>query len=86
MNSLRTSWSGPSLSMSASTVFCTEHANLGFANGDLGDATGLRDLLERALAFNEREYGPVYREVASKFTSLGLAYGDLGDSLGSGTS
>merc|ERR1719254_150537 len=54
-------------------------AALGNAYGDLGDAARQRDLLERALAIDEREYGPDHREVAITLTSLGNACGDLGD-------
>ena len=36
----------------------------GNAYGTLGDAERKRDLLERALAIKEREYGPEHREMA----------------------
>ena len=42
------------------------------------DAERHRDLLERALAIDEREYGPEHREVAKTLVNLGNAYGDLG--------
>mgnify|MGYP001322658050 CR=1 FL=1 len=40
---------------------------------------GVLKLLERALAIQEREYGPDHREVAVTLTNLGNAYGALGD-------
>ena len=53
--------------------------NLGSAYGALGDVAKARDLLERALAIKEREYGPEHRAVASTLANLGDAYGRLGD-------
>ena len=53
--------------------------NLGDAYRYLGDAAKSRDLLERALAIDEREYGPDHREVAITLVSLGNAYGSLGN-------
>ena len=38
-----------------------------------------RDVLERALAIKEREYGREHRELAPTLTNLGNAYGALGD-------
>ena len=48
-------------------------ASLGGAYGALGDAARKRDLLERALAIELREFGPEHREVAVTLTSLGNA-------------
>ena len=45
----------------------------------LRDYAKQRNLLERALAINERAYGRDHAEVASTLTNLGNAYGDLGD-------
>ena len=53
--------------------------NLGNAYGDLGDAAKQRELLERALAIKEREYGREHREVAPTVFTLGIAYRALGD-------
>ena len=41
-------------------------ANLGNAYGTLGDAARQRDFLERALAVEERVYGPDHREVRAR--------------------
>ena len=54
-------------------------ANLGFAYSSSGDANRARELLERALAIDERAYGADHAEVAVTLTNLGAAYGDLGD-------
>merc|ERR1712050_825501 len=54
---------------------------LGIAYAGLGDAAKERDLLQRALAIQEREYGPEHREVAATLADLGKAYGDLGDAV-----
>ena len=43
------------------------------------DAEKMRDLVERALVINEREYGSDHRLVAPTLTNLGIAYGALGD-------
>ena len=40
-------------------------ANLGNAYGDMGDAAKLRQLLERILAIEEREYGSFHCLIAS---------------------
>ena len=50
-----------------------------FANayGDIGDAAWKRNLLERALAIQEREYGPEHCNVSITVTNLGNAYGAL---------
>ena len=39
----------------------------------------MRDLLEKALRVQEREYGAEHRLVATTLTNLGIADGDLGD-------
>ena len=52
---------------------------LGTAHGDLGDAAKKRELVERALAIQEREYGRDHLKVAYTLMNLGNAYGDLGD-------
>ena len=39
----------------------------------------MRDLLEKALRIQEREYGAEHRLVATTLTNLGSAYWDLGD-------
>ena len=49
--------------------------SFGNAYGSLGDAARKRDLLVRALAIKEREYGPEHRTVAITLTSLSNAYG-----------
>ena len=38
-----------------------------------------RDVLERALAINERAYGRDHAQVAITLVQLGIAYGNLGD-------
>ena len=53
---------------------------LGNAYGDLGDNAKKRDVLERALAIKEREYGRDHVKLAMVLGNLGIAYGDLGDS------
>ena len=53
--------------------------DLGNAYGDLGDPAKQRDMLERALAIEERAYGRDHTSVAATLTNLGNAYGDLGD-------
>ncbi len=53
--------------------------NLGNAYGSLGDTQKKRDLLERALAIEERHYGLDHPNVAIILTNLGNAYGSLGD-------
>ena len=52
--------------------------NLGVAYGYLGDHAKKRDVLERALAINERAYGRDHTSVATTLTNLGVAYGYLG--------
>ena len=47
--------------------------------GDLGDPQKQKELLERALAIQEKHYGPDHFEVAITLVNLGNAYGDLGD-------
>eukprot|EP00971_Amphidinium_carterae_P303579 6032177-Amphidinium_carterae.1 len=57
-------------------------ANLGAAYGSLGDASKMRDHLERALRMKESHYGPEHPdgpEVAIMLANLGVAYGFLGD-------
>ncbi|NCD20159.1 MAG: tetratricopeptide repeat protein, partial [Actinobacteria bacterium] len=44
--------------------------NLGGAWGELGQAGRAKDLLERALAIEEREYGPDHVEVARTLVNL----------------
>ena len=53
--------------------------NLGNAYGQLGNPSKQRDLLKRALAIFEREYGRESTEVAKTLGNLGNAYGKLGD-------
>ena len=53
--------------------------NLGKVYGDLENDAKSRELLERALAIFEREYGRDHVQVAKTLTNLGIAYGDLGD-------
>ena len=53
--------------------------NLGIAHEKLGNAEKQRELLERALAILEREYGSDHREVAIILTNLGIAHGKLGN-------
>ncbi|KAH8070286.1 hypothetical protein JL720_11847 [Aureococcus anophagefferens] len=77
-----TSSSARSRSTSASTAATTWPTplhNLGNAYVDLGDDAKSRELLERALAIKEREYGCDHESVAKTLTNLGNAYGDLGD-------
>jgi len=45
----------------------------------LGDYAKARDIMERALAIDERTYGRDHVNVAFSLGSLGLAYGELGD-------
>eukprot|EP00971_Amphidinium_carterae_P250100 4964872-Amphidinium_carterae.1 len=54
-------------------------ANLGTACGQLGDASKMRDYLERSLRTLEAHYGPDHNIIAMKLRSLGNAYGALGD-------
>ena len=56
-----------------------KRGNLGNAYGDLGDHAKQRDMLERALAIEERAYGRDHPDVAITLGNLGGAYGDLGD-------
>jgi Tfp pilus assembly protein PilF len=35
--------------------------------------------LQRALAINEKHYGPYHLEVAITLTNLGVSYGDMGN-------
>ena len=53
--------------------------NLGTAYGKLGENAKARDVLERALAINERTYGRDHPNVAITLMNLGVAYGQLGD-------
>jgi len=53
--------------------------NLGIAYGDLGDNAKKRDVLVRALAIEEREFGRDHVESANTLANLGNAHGDLGD-------
>merc|ERR1712164_201547 len=54
-------------------------SHLGSALGSLGDYQKQKELLERALSIQEREYGPEHVRVAVTSGSLGNAFGDLGD-------
>ena len=45
--------------------------NLGLAYGDLGNAEKARELLERALAMDERKYGPDHCKVAMNLANVG---------------
>ena len=49
--------------------------NLGNAYGALGDPAKSRDVLERALAIEERAYGRDHTNVAFTLWNLGIAYG-----------
>ena len=49
------------------------------ALGDLGDYAKARDVLERALAINERTYGPDHVELGITLWNLAMAHGRLGD-------
>merc|ERR1719473_2501610 len=49
--------------------------NLGNSYGSLGDVEKKKELLERALAIQEREYGPGHREVATTLPILGTLIG-----------
>ena len=40
-----------------------------------------KELLERALRIEEKEYGPSHREVAKTLANLGNAHGALGDAV-----
>ena len=55
--------------------------NLGNAYGDLGDHAKKRDMLERALAIEERAYGPDHVELAITLWNLAEANGNLGDTV-----
>jgi len=52
---------------------------LGTAYGELGDAHRQKELLERALAIEERDLGPDHCEISVTLTNLGNACGELGD-------
>ena len=45
----------------------------------MGDTARKKALLERALAIEERHYGPEHPQVATTLANLGNAYGALGD-------
>ena len=49
------------------------------ALGDLGDYAKQRDMLERALAIDERAYGRDHANVAFSLANLGVLCRDLGD-------
>ena len=51
----------------------------GSAYGELGDPAKARDMLERALAIQERAYGPDHIEIAPALFSLGKVHVALGD-------
>eukprot|EP00971_Amphidinium_carterae_P169293 3354171-Amphidinium_carterae.1 len=53
--------------------------NLGHAYGALGDASKMRDYLERALWIQEALYGPDHPVLAQIVGNLGNAYGAFGD-------
>ena len=53
--------------------------NLGNAYGRLGDHTKARDVLERALAIEERAYDRDHARVGITLGNLGNAHGALGD-------
>ena len=52
--------------------------NLGNAEGDLGNTSRQRELLERALKIDEGFYGQDHTEVAKTLTNLGIAECELG--------
>ena len=52
--------------------------NLGIAYGNLGDDQKKRELLERSLKIDERQYGPDHPEVVITLMNLGNAYLSLG--------
>ena len=51
----------------------------GSAYGELGDDAKSRDVLERALAIEERAYGPDHIEIAPALFNLGSLHEDLGE-------
>ena len=51
----------------------------GSAYGELGDPAKARDMLERALAIQERAYGPDHIEIAPALFNLGQVHEDLGE-------
>jgi tetratricopeptide (TPR) repeat protein len=56
--------------------------NLGGVLQDLGERVGARAAFERALAIDERVYGPEHPEVARDVNNLGRVLQDLGDLAG----
>ena len=56
-----------------------DYENLGDAYVGLGDYANARDVLERAVAIEERAYGRDHPTVALTLTTLGCAYVDSGD-------
>ncbi|KAH8062809.1 hypothetical protein JL720_13179 [Aureococcus anophagefferens] len=76
---VRRTRSGARATSTAATRRWLTLANLGNAHGSLGDNAKARELLERALAIKEREYGRDHAEVAVTLANLGNAYNRLGD-------
>ncbi|MDG7055408.1 MAG: tetratricopeptide repeat protein [Wolbachia endosymbiont of Menacanthus eurysternus] len=61
--------------------YCLEDLLIWMDNGysDLGNPKRRKELLERALAIQEKYYGPDHLEVAGTLINLGVVYGDLGN-------
>ena len=53
--------------------------NLGNAWRDLGEPARARDLIQRALTIEEREYGPDHVELARTLNNLAAAWYELGE-------
>eukprot|EP00929_Paragymnodinium_shiwhaense_P088659 TRINITY_DN48974_c0_g1_i1.p1 TRINITY_DN48974_c0_g1~~TRINITY_DN48974_c0_g1_i1.p1 ORF type:complete len:435 (+),score=122.10 TRINITY_DN48974_c0_g1_i1:72-1376(+) len=67
------------LDKKAGNAVCTALTNLGVCCASLNEPLCQRDLLLRALAITERNYGKRDLETATVLTNLGNAYGRLGD-------
>jgi hypothetical protein len=46
---------------------------------DLGDYTGAKELLEKSVASNEKNFGPDHPSTASSYSCLATVLKDLGD-------
>ncbi|WP_265042477.1 tetratricopeptide repeat protein [Wolbachia endosymbiont (group A) of Sphecodes monilicornis] len=68
------------LTSSYSFLYSLSRQVLSNAHGDLGNLQKAKELLERALAIQEKHYEPNHFTVAIILKNLGGTYGDLGDS------
>ena len=53
----------------------------GSAYGELGDPAKARDMLERALAIQERAYGPDHVALGTTLWNLAMVHENLGDTV-----